>query len=93
MNKTSHYLLFFLDDFHRGAGNHVLHFVGFFILGYGVGAWNLFAVILSPFIMESGHLYNYARGLHREHAIKIVPLQLLAWAIFVLVGYAVTRFL
>ena len=70
-----HYILFFLDDFHHGVFNHVMHFIGFFLLGYGVGKLNIFFIIASPFIMESGHLYNYFRGIHKEHAIKIIPLQ------------------
>lgn len=86
-----HFILFFLDDFHRGAVNHVLHFVGFTILGYGLGKPNLWLIIVSPFIMESGHFYNFSRGIHKEHAIKIIPLQLLAWIIFVGLGIYLAR--
>lgn len=78
-----HYILFFLDDFHRGAVNHVIHFIGFTVLGYGLGKPSLLLIIVSPFIMELGHFYNYLRGIHREHAIKIIPLQWLAWVIFI----------
>lgn len=78
-----HILIFFLDDFHHGAINHILHFIGFTILGYGLGIRSLWLVIFSPFIMELGHLYNYFRGIHREQAIKIIPLQWLAWIVFV----------
>ena len=91
--KGKHYLLFFLDDFHRGAINHVIHFFGFFLLGYGVGKWNLLIIAVSPFVMELGHFYNYARGVHREHAIKIIPLQWLAWIIFIAIGFLVTKFI
>lgn len=93
MNNAKHHLIFFLDDFHHGAVNHVLHFAGFLLLGYGVGAWNWFVVVLSPLVMESGHLYNYTRGIHREHAVKIVPLQIVGWGVFVALGYLITRFL
>ena len=93
MTKGKHYLVFFLDDFHRGGVNHILHFVGFFLLGYGIGAWQLLPVIISPFIMESGHFYNYIRGIHREHALKIIPLQWAGWIIFLAFGYMITRFL
>ena len=85
-----HYLLFFLDDFHQGAVNHMLHFVGFTALGYGLGKPSLVIIILSPIIMELGHFYNYFRGIHREHAIKIIPLQWLAWVVFVGVGYLIS---
>jgi hypothetical protein len=88
-----HLIFFFLDDFHHGAINHLIHAIGFTILGYGLGKSNLLLIILSPFIMESGHLYNYIRGIHREHAIKIIPLQLLAWVIFVVVGFIVAKLL
>ena len=50
--KGKHYLIFFLDDFHRGAINHALHFAGFFLLGYGIGAWEILPVAISPFIAE-----------------------------------------
>ncbi|MBI2012170.1 hypothetical protein HYS91_05385 [Candidatus Daviesbacteria bacterium] len=86
-----HFIIFFLDDFHRGAVNHVVHFIGFTILGYGLGKPSLFLIIVSPFIMELGHLYNYFRGIHKEHALKIIPLQLIAWIIFVLVGYWIAK--
>ncbi len=86
-----HFLFFFLDDFHQGAVNHVVHFIGFTVLGYGLGKPSLFLIILSPFIMELGHFYNYFRGVHREHAIKIIPLQLLAWIIFVGLGYIIAK--
>jgi len=35
--KQKHLLFFFLDDFHRGAVNHVTHFIGFTLLGYAHG--------------------------------------------------------
>lgn len=86
-----HIIFFFLDDFHHGAVNHVLHFIGFTILGYGLGKPNLLLIILSPFIMEIGHFYNYFRGVHKEFALKIIPLQWLAWLIFVALGYFITK--
>lgn len=87
-----HFIIFFLDDFHHGAVNHVIHFIGFFLLGYGLGKLNLFIIILSPILMESGHIYNYIRGVHREYAIKIIPLQLAAWIIFVIIGWLFSLF-
>lgn len=89
--RKQHFIFFFLDDFHRGAVNHVIHFIGFTILGYGLGKPNLWLILLSPFIMESGHLYNYFRGIHKEHAIRILPLQLLAWVVFVIIGFSVAK--
>lgn len=91
--KFRHHLIFFLDDFHRGAVNHVSHFFGFFLLGYGMGKWDIIPVIISPFIMELGHFYNYLRGIHSEHAIRIIPLQWFAWLVFVAIGYVVTLYL
>lgn len=88
-----HFIFFFLDDFHRGAMNHVIHFIGFTVLGYGLGKPSLLLIILSPFIMELGHFYNHFRGIHKEHAIKIIPLQWLAWVIFVGLGYIVSKVL
>ena len=87
-----HWLFFFLDDFHRGAVNHVVHFIGFTVLGYGLGKPDLILIIASPIIMELGHFYNYFRGIHREHAIKIIPVQWAAWIAFVTVGYLVAKF-
>lgn len=93
MNKKGHFIIFFLDDFHHGAVNHVIHFIGFTVLGYGLGKPSLFLIILSPFIMELGHFYNYFRGIHREQAVKIIPLQWLAWLIFVGLGFLLTKVL
>ena len=87
-----HLLFFFLDDFHRGAVNHVIHFIGFTVLGYGLGKPSLLLIILSPFIMELGHFYNYFRGIHKEYAVKIIPLQWLAFIIFVGFGYLTAKF-
>lgn len=88
-----HWLFFFLDDFHRGAVNHLVHFIGFTVLGYGLGKQSLILVIISPFIMELGHFYNYIRGLHREHAVKLIPLQWAAWLVFVVAGYLLAKLL
>ncbi len=91
-NSThKHILLFFFDDFHHGAMNHLIHSIGFTMLGYGLGKQSIFLVIFSPFIMELGHVYNYFRGVHREYAIKIIPLQWLAWIVFVGLGYLITK--
>ena len=86
-----HFVLFFLDEFHQGAFNHVTHFIGFALLGYGLGRRNWWLVILSPIIMEMGHVFNYFTGIHQEVAIKIIPLQWLAWIIFVGAGYLISR--
>jgi hypothetical protein len=91
MNLDQHFIIFFLDDFHRGAINHIIHFSGFTVLGYGLGAKNWKLVILSPFIMELGHLYNYTQGIHNEQAISIIPYQWLAWVIFVLLGIGISK--
>lgn len=88
-----HFIIFFLDDFHHGAVNHVFHFIGFTILGYGLGTRSLLVIVVSPIIMELGHFYNYFRGIHREHAIKIIPLQWLAWVVFVGVGYLISVYI
>jgi len=91
VDTRKHFLFFFLDDFHQGAVNHVVHFIGFTVLGYGLGKPSLLLIILSPFIMELGHFYNYFRGIHREHAIKIIPLQWLAWIIFVGLSFLIAK--
>ena len=89
--KKIHFIGFFLDEFHHGAVNHVLHFIGFTLLGFGLGSQNWLIVIFSPAVMESGHIYNYLTGRHKELAIKIIPLQLVAWIIFVGFVYLLTR--
>lgn len=86
-----HWLLFFLDDFHRGSINHLIHFIGFTVLGYGLGKPNLILIIISPFIMELGHFYNYLKGAHKEVAIKIIPLQWAAWLLFVGIGFLIAK--
>ncbi|MBI3576933.1 hypothetical protein HY086_02770 [Candidatus Gottesmanbacteria bacterium] len=88
-----HFIFFFLDDFHHGAVNHLLHFIGFTVLGYGLGVRSIILIILSPIIMELGHFYNYARGIHREYAIKIIPLQWFAWILFVGLGFIISKLL
>lgn len=88
-----HFIFFFLDDFHHGSVNHILHFLGFTLLGYGLGKANIWLILLSPVIMELGHFYNYSRGIHKEHAIKIIPLQWAAWIIFVGCVYLLTKLL
>lgn len=92
-SKPKHYLLFFLDDFHKGAVNHIIHSIGFTVLGYGLGKPNLILIVISPFIMEMGHLYNYTKGVHKEFAAKIIPLQLFAWLVFVVLGYLLSKIL
>lgn len=82
---------FFLDEFHHGAVNHVLHFVGFTVLGYGLGVENWWIVIFSPFIMEMGHLYNYFTGRDKHHAILIILLQIGAGLIFTGIAYLIVR--
>ncbi|MEK6837950.1 MAG: hypothetical protein AABX69_04830 [Nanoarchaeota archaeon] len=82
---------FFLDEFHHGAVNHLIHAIGFTLLGYGLGTRNLLIIIASPFVMEAGHVYNYIRGRHRKHAIKIIPLQIAAWLVFVGAGYLLAK--
>ena len=87
LKKSLAALTFFLDEFHQGAVNHVIHFAGFTLLGYGIGIQSLLIIVSSPFVMEAGHVYNYLRGRHRKHAIKIIPLQIAAWLVFVGLGY------
>ncbi len=82
MNSFIRYLWFFLGDFHNGAINHVIHFVGFTLFGYGLAKQNWTIVLISPFVMEMGHIYNYSRGIHRTHALKIIPLQWAAGLVF-----------
>ena len=82
---------FFMDKFHHGAVNHVIHFIGFTLLGYGIGTGNLLIAIASPFVMEAGHVYNYIRGRHRKHAVRIIPLQIAAWLVFVGAGYLLAK--
>ena len=84
-------IIFFLDDFHHGAVNHVLHFIGFTLLGYGLGVENWWIVISSPFVMEMGHIYNYITGRDRRLAFRIIPAQIVAGLIFVGIVYLLTR--
>ena len=84
-------IIFLLDDFHHGAVNNVIHWSGFTLLGYGLGIQNWWIVILSPFIMEMGHVYNYITGRHRHLAIRIIPMQILGWLVFVGIGYLLTK--
>ncbi len=86
-------IAFFLDEFHHGAVNHVIHFIGFTLLGYGLGIQSWWIIVFSPFVMEIGHVYNYLTGRHRHLAIRIIPIQIVAWFIFVGIGYLVTRVL
>ena len=90
-NKTISTTLFFLDEFHQGAVNHVIHFAGFTLLGYGIGIQSLLIIVISPFVMESGHVYNYIKGRHRHLAFKIIPLQIAAWLVFVGLGYLLSK--
>ena len=71
--------------------NHALHFIGFTLLGYGLGKLNLWLILGSPFVMEAGHFYNYIRGKHKEEFVKIIPLQWAAWIVFVAIGYFLSR--
>lgn len=91
MKRDEHLFFFFLDDFHQGAMNHVLHFTGFTMLGYGLGRPDLVAILISPLVMESGHVWNYLRGTHHEHALRISPLQLIAWFVFVSIGFVIAK--
>ena len=84
-------IMFFLDEFHQGAVNHVIHFAGFTLLGYGLGIKSLPIILLSPIIMESGHIYNYVTGKHKHLAYKIIPIQILAWLAFIGLGYLLTK--
>lgn len=86
-----HFIIFFLDDFHHGAVNHLLHAIGFTLLGFGLGKENIILILLSPFIMELGHFYNYFTGKHKEYAVKIIPLQWIAWIFFISAGYFLTH--
>ena len=88
-----HLITFFLDDFHHGTANLAIHFFGFFLLGYGFGKSNLLIIVASPFIMEFGHLYNFMKGKDRDVAIKIIPIQLIAWLVFVALGLVLSRLL
>ena len=93
MQRAVKYFRFFLSEFHQGAVNHTLHFIGFTILGYGLAKENWWLVLFSPVIMESGHIYNYLRGVHSHHAIKILPVQFGIGAAFVALVYVVVKFL
>jgi len=84
-------LIFFLGDFHNGAINHGLHFIGFTLLGYGLGVESWWIVVLSPFVMEMGHIYNYITGRDRHLAFRIIPAQIVAGLIFAGIVYLLTR--
>ena len=84
-------IIFFLGDFHNGAVNHALHFIGFTLLGYGLGVENWWIVALSPVVMETGRVYNYITGRDRHLAFRIIPAQIVAGLIFVGIVYLLTR--
>lgn len=48
---------------------------------------DLLTILVSPAVMESGRLWNYLRGKHNGHMLKIVPLQFIDWFVFVTIGF------
>jgi hypothetical protein len=60
-------------------------------MGYGLGKGSLITFLLAPVLMEIGHVYNYSKGIHKEHALRIIPLQLLGWFTFAILGYLLTK--
>lgn len=91
LKNRKHFLIFFLDDFHQGAVNHITHFIGFTLLGYGLGIQNLLIILISPLLMEMGHVWNYFTGRYKDIAIKIIPIQIIFWIIFVIIGYLLAK--
>ncbi len=86
-------LIFFLDDFHQGPVNLVLHCAGFLVLGYGLGRHNLSLMFLATFLMELGHFYNALRGRHRDYALWALPLQYFVWLLIIIGSNFVLRLL
>lgn len=83
----------FFQDYHRGVANILLHFFGFALWGYGIGARNFQLIITAPLIFESGHLINYIIG-NRTKADKVMlPVQIVTWMLFVCVGVLLMRLL
>lgn len=84
MNKEL--FVYFVGKWHRGAINRLLHVVGFVFLVYGIAKVNWGLILLSAAIMELGHLYELAQGKHKKYRFRIIPIQIIAWLIPVVVG-------
>ena len=93
MNDIVSNLGFFLNEFHQGAVNHIAHFVGFALFGYGLAKRNWKAILLAPIIMEIGHVYNYVvLDEYGELAISIIPAQIAVGAVFIVFFLVLLRF-
>tara|TARA_Y100000310_G_scaffold344815_1_gene459699 strand:+ start:1518 stop:1790 length:273 start_codon:yes stop_codon:yes gene_type:complete len=86
-------LQFFLGEFHAGAVNQALHFIGFAILGYGVAMENFWLVVVSGALMFAGNLFNYIRGRYKKEFWQTVPFQLGGWVLFVALAYLIDSLL
>lgn len=84
-------ILSYLDESHCGLMSHGIHWIAFIILGYGLGTQNWWIVIFSPFVMESGHLYNYLTGRYRHRVAQAIPFQIMSWFVFVGITYVLMR--
>ncbi|MBI4138385.1 MAG: hypothetical protein HY482_02185 [Candidatus Wildermuthbacteria bacterium] len=73
-------LRWFFGEFHSGAVNQIAHFIGFLLLGFGLGAGRWEFVGVSGVFMMAGNLYNYARGRYRKEFWETLPLQIVSWA-------------
>jgi len=76
-------LKYFLGEFHSGILNRLLHIIGFSLFLYGIlkRDWML-ALVVSPLVMESGHLYNHLilkKYKSKNELIRIIPLQVGGW--------------
>jgi hypothetical protein len=81
----------FFEEYHRGTVNILLHDIGFALWGIGVGSHNWIIIIVSPFIFESGHLYNYITGKKTKYDKKMIPIQLITWILFVALAFILTK--
>ena len=84
-------LRFFFGEFHSGAINHMTHFAGFTLLGYGLARQSWQIMLLSACIMESGHVHTYATGKHRGSTQKMFFLGAIILLCFIAAAYLLTN--
>jgi hypothetical protein len=75
---------YFLGEFHQGTINRFIHLIGLLTISWGVYTNNIPLIIISPFIMECGHLYNMHSLKRAPKTIQIIPIQWIAWGVLLI---------